>query len=395
MSEGSSNIKDLVGSEDAYQKSNSFSDFVLAPEKFEKVRGKLQAALERLDSNIGELSEDDALAKKAASCLLGKEKADGDVDFSLTPNVAGDLSRISDQDYDRYLRYRYRYEVYPVIRKLDEFPPCVQIEPTSMCNLRCVFCYQTDSRLTHRKEGHMGRMPLERFKTLIDQLEGKCEAVTLASRGEPTLCKDLPEMLKYMSGKFLAAKVNTNATKLTEDLCHALLSTEGLTVVFSADAAEEPLYSQLRVNSDLETVLKNIGMFNDIRTKHYKNSNILTRVSGVRVNSQQNIDDMTKVWGDMVDQIAFVDYNPWENSYDRDPVGEDRPCSDLWRRMFVWWDGKVNPCDVDYRSHLQVGNVDNGGIGALWHSEDYDRLRNNHLEGSRGKVSPCNRCTFI
>ena len=32
-------------------------------------------------------------------------------------------------------------------------------------------------------------------------------------------------------------------------------------------------------------------------------------------------------------------------------------CSDLWRRMFIWWDGIVNPCDVDYKSTLAVGKA--------------------------------------
>ena len=42
--------------------------------------------------------------------------------------------------------------------------------------------------------------------------------------------------------------------------------------------------------------------------------------------------------GDLVDHEAFVDYNPWENSYEKAPNGLATPCSDLWRRMFVWWD---------------------------------------------------------
>ena len=37
------------------------------------------------------------------------------------------------------------------------------------------------------------------------------------------------------------------------------------TLVFSADAADEKLYSELRVNGKLETTLKNIKMFNSIK----------------------------------------------------------------------------------------------------------------------------------
>ena len=44
----------------------------------------------------------------------------------------------------RYLCARYRYDFYPKQQILDEYPPCVQIEPTSICNFRCVFCFQTE-----------------------------------------------------------------------------------------------------------------------------------------------------------------------------------------------------------------------------------------------------------
>ena len=107
----------------------------------------------------------------------------------------------------------------------------------------------------------MGMMSFDLFKQIIDQVEDRCEAVTLASRGEPLACPDIGAMLRYAGGKFLALKLNTNAWYLDEKLCHAILKAEFNTVVFSADAASEPAYSQLRVNGQLEKVLNNIKLF--------------------------------------------------------------------------------------------------------------------------------------
>ncbi|SVD78871.1 uncharacterized protein METZ01_LOCUS431725, partial [marine metagenome] len=184
--------------------------------------------------------------------------------FYLRDHVVEELSRLDQSQYLRYLRYRYSYEIYPTIKKITEYPPLVQIEPTSICNYRCVFCYQTDTRLSDKKNGHMGVMNLDLFKKIVDQLEGNVEGVTLASRGEPTINKKLPEFLQYMSGKFLATKINTNAYLLNEKVIHAILEADLQTLVFSADAASEPLYSQLRVNGNLEKVLKNINQFHQI-----------------------------------------------------------------------------------------------------------------------------------
>ena len=231
------------------------------------------------------------------------------------------------------------------------------------------------------------------FKEIVDQASGQCEAVTLASRGEPLICRDIEKMLGYVANKFLALKINTHAGALDERKAHAVLSAGVNTLVFSADAAAEPLYSQLRVNGKLDRVLANIERFHNIRATQYPHSRTITRVSGVRYRNDQSLDEMERFWGNLVDQVAFVDYNPWENTYER-PVNDiETPCSDLWRRMFVWFDGRVNPCDVDYKSALAVGSARNSTLSALWRSERYERLREMHLNRQRGRAFPCQRCT--
>ena len=115
----------------------------------------------------------------------------------------------------------------------------------------------------------------------------------------------------------------------------------------------------------------------------------------MKFNNEQNFNSMEKVWGDLVDQVAFVNYNPWENSYNKAPNNIIDPCSDLWRRMFVWWDGKINPCDVDYKSHLSVGNFSGNSIQELWNSEKYKLLRETNLNKKRQKISPCSSCVVI
>jgi radical SAM protein with 4Fe4S-binding SPASM domain len=104
---------------------------------------------------------------------------------------------------------------------------------------------------------------------------------------------------------------------------------------------------------------------------------------------------MEKFWGNFVDQVAFVDYCPWENVYKTKLSNIKTPCSDLWRRMFVWWDGKVNPCDVDYKSELLSGDINNHTISELWKSNHYINLRKKHIENLRTAVSPCNKCVVV
>ena len=315
--------------------------------------------------------------------------------FKLTPNVVKEIESLNFADIPRYLVHRYRYEIYPQLKIFDDFPPYLQIEPTSICNYRCTFCYQTDNEFNKRSTGFMGHMKLETFKLLVDQAEGNIEFISLASRGEPLLCPDIKEMLAYTRDKFLNLKINTNASLLDEQISHSILTSGVKTLVFSADAADENLYSKLRVNGKLDKILANIKRFQEIRIKNYPKSKIITRVSGVKISNQQNLDDMEKFWGGFVDQVAFVDYVPWENVYQSKYSGTQTPCSDLWRRMFVWWDGKVNPCDVDYKSKLSLGDIKNNSISELWKSDIYNNLRKKHMSKLRNTVLPCNRCVVI
>jgi len=315
--------------------------------------------------------------------------------FSLTENVIDEINTIEDDKILNYLVHRYRYEIYPKLKILDNYPPYLQIEPSSICNFRCVFCFETDKSFTNKKNGFMGTMNLNLFKEIIDAIEGNIEFISLASRGEPLACPDISEMLEYTNGKFLNLKINTNASLLNEKKCHAILSGGVKTVVFSADAADEKLYSELRVNGNLKKVLKNIEIFKNIREKNYSKNPIISRVSGVKFSKEQNFDEMKKLWSGLVDQIAFVDYNPWENSYLKNSNNITEPCSDLWRRMFVWWDGKVNPCDVDYKSKLSVGGFKKNNISKIWNSENYNKIREKHLKSKRKELSPCSGCVVV
>jgi radical SAM protein with 4Fe4S-binding SPASM domain len=377
-----------------YRKHNSFVELRHKhAEAAESARLRI-AAIQSRDDLIMRLSA--AHRKIFAQAVADIFSVDGPSSdrFGLNPSVIEEINTYPDTDVlVRYLVHRYRYEMFPQQHLIDEFPPYLQIEPSSICNYRCVFCYETDKTFTRRSNGFMGHMKLDTFKTIVDEAEGNVEFISLASRGEPLLCPDIVPMLAYTPGKFLNLKMNTNASLLDEEKCHAILQSGIKTLVFSADAAEEPLYSQLRVGGKLAKVLANVERFHRIRATQYVESHLITRVSGVKISDSQNIDSMQKLWGDLVDQVAFVEYNPWENTYQQPPNDISTPCSDLWRRMFVWWNGKINPCDTDYKSTLCIGSIDDLGLSKTWTSKAYRMLRSNHLENRRSQQSPCNRCT--
>ena len=212
--------------------------------------------LNSYNSNIEKLNhKDKEIINKILNSYkkLGNQKLNED-EFILSNN---ELNECKEQrDIIRYILYRYKYQVYPKIKKIEDYPPNIQIELTSFCNLRCIMCYQSDKTFSNKSKGFMGHMKFDMFKKIIDEIEGKLEAVTFASRGEPTLYKDLDKCLKYCEGKFLGLKLNTNATMFNERLIHSLLSSDLQSLVLSIDEKDKEQYEKIRVNAKFEQIMK-------------------------------------------------------------------------------------------------------------------------------------------
>jgi radical SAM protein with 4Fe4S-binding SPASM domain len=312
--------------------------------------------------------------------------------FVLSRQEVEWINRAPDCDIVNYLIYRYKFRNWPRSKTLSDFPIHLLIEPTSICNIRCVMCFQVDKSFAQKD--YMGRMPMEMFSKVIEEASlNSCKAITLASRGEPTLHKDLPLMLELISQKnFLDIKLNTNATKLTDDLCRAILSFGVSELVYSVDAGTKDTYESIRVGGKFNDVVQNIDTFNEIRRAEFPDSRTVTRISGVKVNESQDISQMIDFWSERVDEVTIKPAIPRWDSYNNDLTFRLEPCELLWERAYVWYDGKINPCDFDYKSYLSVGNVEKTSIKEAWLGKGYTKLRAAHSAARRGKITPCDRC---
>jgi hypothetical protein len=256
-------------------------------------------------------------------------------------------------------------------------------------------CFQVDNSFS-RDRRFIGMMDFDLFTSVVDQAaEHGCHSITLASRGEPTMHPRFGEMVGYLKEKgILDAKINTNATKLTERLAHQILEADIATVVFSVDAATKDTYERIRVRGKFDEVVENVARFNDIRAKHYPDSSITTRISGVAVEATQNPEEMNAFWSRYVDQVAIVSEVPRWDTYNNEVSTNERACPIFYERMYVWYDGVCNPCDFDYKSLLAVGDATKDSISSIWQGERMERYRALHNARGRPTLTPCDRCSI-
>ena len=304
--------------------------------------------------------------------------------------------KLSDLNKPRYFIFRYIIENFPKIYRLTPFPQYLLIEPVSTCNLRCTMCFQSDKTFT--KKPYMGLMDFEFYKDVIDQAsENGCKAITLASRGEPTIHPKLDKMIEYARNKILEIKINTNATYLNEKLANKLLDSDLDQIIFSVDSHIKDIYEKIRLRGKFDEVLNNIKNFVKIKSKHKNNNRILTRVSGVYLEQEHKDNGFREFWLEFVDEVGYVEaFERW-NTYENDLVTDEslnQPCHYLFDRMYVWFDGVVNPCDADYKSHLSPGSAKFMSLKEIWQSDLYNNLRDKHLNKKRFSIDPCRRCTI-
>ena len=315
-------------------------------------------------------------------------------DYNFSNQEINWLEKHSENEWLDYMVFRYKFKLYPGQRKINDFPLHLLIELVSFCNLKCVMCFQSDPLFKKEKQGTMSWELLK--KVIKEAKENNCGAITIASRGEPTLHPEFGKMLQYVAETgFMEIKINTNGMLLTEKKCHEILKANINEVVFSIDACNKKTYEKLRRGANFEKVVSNVEMFHKIRKEQYPNSITTTRVAGVQVTKEQNLEEMHAFWKDKVDEVMMKKAVERWDTYNNPESTVKTPCKLLWERMYIWFEGTTNPCDFDWQSNLTIGNVKERKIIDIWKGPEYEELRKKHLTGKRNKINPCDKCTLI
>lgn len=313
--------------------------------------------------------------------------------FVLSQDELAQMSRIPKETWGRFIRYRYRFKVYPSQQRVGDFPIVVCVEPTSICNLRCQMCFQSDSSFSSDKS-FLGRMDPGLFRQIIDEMVAHgCDSLVLASRGEPTLHPQFAEMLSYATAGILDVKINTNATRLSEALCHRILEAAPNVVVFSIDSAEPAQYEEIRKGATFSDVLMQVKRFHEIRERHYPKARTVTRVSATLFRPDQDTERIRRFWSEIADEVALHTAWPFWDSYHAPISDIVQPCALLWERVYIWWDGVVNPCDIDYKSMLALGKMPEQSLQEIWLGDNAQGARRLHQQRLKNTLTPCNRCS--
>ncbi len=289
---------------------------------------------------------------------------------------------------DLYKEYRRRWKEWPKEFHVGDFPLFIDIEATSICNLKCPFCATTFRNGKIKK----GFISFETVKRIID--EGASEGlygVKFNIRGEPLLHPEIYKFIRYAKDKGLIdVYFNTNAMLLTEDMARRLIDAGLDRISISMEGHTKEVYERQRLGANFDIVLSNIkrtqAMKGRLGVRHPT-----IRIQTVMLPDEKiDFDEYKGFWSKIADEVAYLDYK--EMKVRRKEIKSNWACPQIWQRMAVWWDGTILPCNHDDDGLLSLGSVSKIKIKEAWHSKKMDEIRDIHKKGMAHKVGACDGC---
>jgi MoaA/NifB/PqqE/SkfB family radical SAM enzyme len=312
-----------------------------------------------------------------------------------------------------FAAYRERWKRVSDMAEVTEYPTHLVFELNHSCNMRCPMC--TWSAEANKNLGKDAWFELERYRQIIDDgvARGLC-SVALNAINEPLLRPDLPKFVAYArDAGVLDIIIHTNGMLLTETMSRALVEAGLTKLMVSLDAVSQSTYDRIRVGGDLVRVKANIERFLAVRNQLGARLPVLC-VNFVKMSlNEAELPAFVEAWTGVADYLAIQEYmNPFPDGQ-RDQLWPesrqpnlDFKCSHPWQRMKVSYNGAVFPCCSFYADEqvnvpseqrstgrdIVIGNLDDGGVAALWKSPAMTSLRTLHQEGRWAEHPVCRLC---
>ena len=312
-----------------------------------------------------------------------------------------------------YLDYRREWDTRHGNRQYKDFPVNLDVSVTNHCNIKCVMCTRTITRANMELwnsgkyfDPKLQYLDFNVYKKVIDEgAERGLQAVHLTGHdGEPTLHKQLPDMISYAREKGIVdVFTHSNATRLHRaNMMERLLDSQPHRIVFSVDSPVKETFEAIRVGAKFDQVVGNIRDFVQMkRDKKYMFP--VVKVQMVVMNKNKSEVDLFKklfvddIGADVVGYTEYLDYHELNTKEDKEisniksgEYDDHYICDYPYKRLRLDQSGLVYACLVGMEHRL--GNAKTESVADMWKSNYMQQLRKSHLENGASKTKGCEDC---
>lgn len=296
-------------------------------------------------------------------------------------------------------------------------PIDVKIEPTNICNTTCQLC-PTGLGMIGRKKG---RMTLDQFQRVVDQIRRYAYTVDLSNWGDPLICPDIVAMIRYAHNARLWTYLSSNLHAMTDDLVDDLV-TSGLDMLnCSLHAATAETYQAYQPNRSFDAIVSAVQKIESAKKRLNRRTPVIRLCFVVTAKNEHEIDAFQSLarqlgvesvimaaslnvrfigQGKHLENLHWTSQQrsdaqnelmqqwlpkqsqwiaPWYRRIDAamhaTPGRKLYRCDWPWKRMVVNWDGDVTVCCGVFDASRSMGNVFSQSISSIWNDAAYQHAR--------------------
>lgn len=285
----------------------------------------------------------------------------------------------------RHLVNRGQWYFYPKLHHTASAPLHVDIESTSICNMKCPMCYKF---LMVKEQYRFIRYEL--FQSAVDECADMgVYSVRLSWRGEPLMHPRILDMVRYVRERGIPhVSLLSNGLLLDEAMSRGLIEA-GLTYVSVSFDGTDDIYERIRRPAKFWEAVERLRTLKRLR-EGMGRTNPLIRVATIWPAAARNPERYQRILGEVTDKMMFNRFIDFHSLGAPDP---DFVCHYPWQRLTVASDGSIVPCTSDTRQRYVLGHIGTDRLADVWHGNKLRDLRDKHAAKRRCEVTACADCT--
>ena len=286
-------------------------------------------------------------------------------------------------------------------------PFTVNIEASSLCNARCVYCVRSSDRDASTDRN----MPMDLFKKVLHDLKGfskKIKLIDMYNSGEPLCNPNLPEMISEVKKSKVSESVGftTNALLFDYEKIDKIIDSGVDVIRISLQGLNSKRYKDIcGVNIDFDKFVQTLTYL----YKRRGNCKIRMKIADIALRDEKDRIIFEKIFGGIADSIAIetivpmyqgVDYANVDDRINNRSIngrnGESHAIQNVCYRPFikigVRTNGKITASCCDFENDIIYGDAYQDNIVDIWNGLKRREFLIMQLKGERYKYLSCKNC---
>lgn len=291
-----------------------------------------------------------------------------------------------------FRKNRADWEEYPRDFIVAPYPLLVDLELSSVCNLKCPFCYTLSEEFKRKAKPTF--MDFDLFSKVVDEIGDKVFAIRLSLRGEPTIHPRFIDAIRYARSKGIKEiSTLTNGSTLTPEFFTEAMEAGIDWITVSFDGLHDE-YERNRRPLKFDTIYGYLHRALEIREKNGRFKPVIK----VQTLWPAIENDPLRYYGIMAKVSDLVAFNPLVDClnpkpYDQIEFDEDFVCPQLYQRLVIAADGRVLLCANDEYSEHIIGDARHQSVHEIWQGTALAEIRKQHrLQSGFRNVEICRKC---